>query len=170
MAPDAKRVLVSERLPLVFDSGRHDGIKLWDATGKLHKDLGPTFKGMHFAAAAYRPDGKLLALGRGVEADGNLFLIDPATGKKVRSLPAPGHQYGITDMAFSPDGKVLATCGRDTTIKLWDVPGNKLLATLGKPRGGQFKDWLHAVSFSADGAWLAAADMAGAVQVWSLGG
>ena len=41
---------------------------------------------------------------------------------------------------------------------------------LGKPRGGQFKDWLHAVSFSGDGRWLAAGDMAGAVQVWEFGG
>jgi WD40 repeat protein len=87
----------------------------------------------------------------------------------VRSLPGPGHQYGITDMAWMPDGKVLATCGRDTTIKLWDVTANKLLATLGKPRGGQFKDWLHALSFSADGKLVAAGDMAGAVQVWALG-
>jgi hypothetical protein len=40
---------------------------------------------------------------------------------------------------------------------------------LGKGRGGQFKDWLHALTFSADGRWLAAADIAGAVQVWRLG-
>ena len=43
------------------------------------------------------------------------------------------------------------------------------VAQLGKPRGGQSKDWLHALTISPDGKWLAAGDMAGAVQVWTLG-
>lgn len=173
-SPDAKRVVVSERKPLVFDSGRHAGVKVWDVeSGKDLADLSVAFKGLHLSAAAWTPDGKHVLLGRGGEADGMSGVVhvgDPATGKKVRSLPAPGHQYGITDMAWSPDDKVLATCGRDTTIKLWDVTANKLLATLGKPRGGQFKDWLHALSFSADGKLIAAGDMAGAIQVWRVGG
>lgn len=171
LSPDNKQVVVSERVPLVFDAGRHDGIKLWDqATGQVQRDLGTEFKGMYIAAAAYAPDGKLLALGRGGEVDGlngKVFLIDPAAGKKVREL-APGHQYGVTDLVFHPDGKHLASCGRDTVVRLWNTADGKLVKELGKPRGGQFKDWIHAISFSADGRWLVAADMAGAVQVWSL--
>ena len=46
----------------------------------------------------------------------------------------------------------------------------KQAAEVSKPRGGQFKDWICAISFSADGLWLAGADMAGAVQVWALSG
>ena len=170
LAPDGKRAAVSERVPLVFDSGRHAGIRLWDVTtGKPLHDLGATFKGMHLSAAAWSPDGKLLALGRGGEVDGpngKVFLVDPASGKKLREL-TPGHLYGATDLAFHPAGKHLASAGRDTVVRLWDS-GGKLVKELGKPRGGQFKDWIHALSFSADGRWLAAADMAGAVQVWSL--
>jgi WD40 repeat protein len=173
LSPDNKQALVSERLPLVFDSGQHAGVKLWDATtGKMQRDLGPDFKGMYLAAAAYSPDGKLLALGRGGEADGpsgKVFLIDPATGKKVRELN-PGHQYGVTDLAFHPDGKHLASSGRDTVVRIWSTEDGKLVKELGKPRGGQFKDWIHALSFTPDGLWLAAADMAGAVQVWSFAG
>ena len=66
------------------------------------------------------------------------------------------------------DGKVVYSAGRDTTVRGWRVEDGKLLHELGKGRGGQFKDWLHAVSFNADGTWLAAADMAGAGQVWIL--
>jgi WD40 repeat protein len=173
LAPDNKQALVAERIPLVFDSGRHAGVKLWDVTtGQVQRDLGPDFKGIYLAAAAYSPDGKLLALGRGGEVDGlsgKVFLVDPATGKKVREL-APGHQYGVTDLAFHPDGRHLASSGRDTVVRIWDTAGGKLVKELGKPRGGQFKDWIHAVSFAADGRRLAAADMAGAVQVWSFTG
>jgi WD40 repeat protein len=170
---DGRQAVVSERVPLVFDSGRHSGIRLWDvAAGTPQHDLGADFKGMYLAAAAYAPDGNLLALGRGGEVDGlsgKVFLIDPATGKKVREL-SPGHQYGVTDLLFHPDGRHLASAGRDTVVRIWEAASGRLVKELGKPRGGQFKDWVHAVAFSADGRWLAAADMAGAVQVWALGG
>lgn len=63
LSPDDKQAFVSERKPLVFDSGRHVGAKLWDAaTGQMQRDLGPDFKDMQLVAAAYSPDGKLLAL------------------------------------------------------------------------------------------------------------
>jgi WD40 repeat protein len=171
LSPDAKQALVTERIPLVFDSGRLAGVKLWDrATGKPTRDLSAEFKGMHLSAAAWSADGKVLAVGRGGEADnGIVYFIDPLTGKKTRTL-SPGHQYGATDLVFHPDGKHLASCGRDTVARIWRVADGKMVAQLGKPRGGQFKDWLHALSFSADGKLLAAADMAGAVQVWSLAG
>lgn len=173
LSPDLKQACVSERYPLVFDSGRHVGVKLWDATsGTVQHDLGKEFKDMQIAAAAYSADGKTLALGRGGEADGKngkVFLVNPATGKKEREF-TPGHQYGITDLCFHPYGKHLASSGRDTVVRLWNLADGKLVKELGKPRGGQFKDWLHALSFSPDGTRLAAADMAGFVHVWQLGG
>jgi WD40 repeat protein len=172
LSPDRKQACVGERFPLVFDSGRHAGLKLWDAeTGKVFKDLASVFPKQYISAAAYSPDGKVLAVGRGGETGGNdgvVTLLDPATGKKLKAL-SPGHQYGITDLVFHPDGKHLASAGRDTLVRIWDIAAGKMVAEVGKPRGGQFKDWIHAVSWSADGNWLAAADMAGAVQVWTFG-
>ena len=67
-----------------------------------------------------------------------------------------------------PDGKHLASSGRDTAVRVWDMADGKLVSEVGKGRGGQFKDWVCAISWSADGDWLAAADMAGAVQVWTF--
>lgn len=166
ISPDKKQACVGERVPLVFDSGRHGGLKLWDvATGTVQRDLSDAFKKQHIAAAVYSPDGTLLAVGRGGEGDGPVSILDPASGKKLRDL-APHHMYGVTDLTFHPDGKHLASTGRDTVIRIWEPKAGKLVAEIGKPRGGQFKDWFHAISFSADGNWLAAADMAGAVQVW----
>jgi WD40 repeat protein len=69
---------------------------------------------------------------------------------------------------FHPDGKHLLTCGRDTVVAVWNVSDGKRVAQIGKPRGGQFKDWLHALTIASDGNWLAAGDMAGAVQVWRI--
>ena len=171
LSPDLQQACVSERYPLVFDSGRHTAVKLWNATtGTVQHDLSKEFKDLQIAAAAYSPDGKTLALGRGGEADGTggkIFLLDPATGKKEREL-TPGHLNGLTDLCFHPDGKHLATSGRDTVVRLWNLADGKLVKELGKPRGGQFKDWIHALSISPDGTRLATADMAGFVHVWQF--
>ncbi len=173
LSPDAKRAVVSERIPLIFDSGRHDAVKVWDVeSGKPLRDFGTAFKGMHLSAAAWSADGKKLYLGRGGECDGNNGLVhvaDPETGKKLSTLTGTGHLNGMTDMLWHPDGKHLATTGRDTMCRVWDVAAGKLAAEIGKGRGGQFKDWLHALAFTSDGKWLACGDMIGAVQVWELG-
>ncbi|MCY2970114.1 MAG: hypothetical protein NTZ30_05535, partial [Planctomycetota bacterium] len=145
ISPDLKQSLVSERYPLVFDSGRHTAVKLWDvATSTVQHDLSKEFKDMQIASAAYSRDGKILALGRGGEGEGKIFLIDPSTGKKIREL-SPIHQYGVTDLCFHPDGKHLASTGRDTVVRIWNIEDGKMIKELGKPRGGQFKDWFHAL-------------------------
>jgi WD40 repeat protein len=173
LSPDAKQACVTERLPLVFDSGRHAAVKLWDtAAGTVMRDLSSEkeFKGNHMSAAAYSPDGKALAVLRGGEANGlsgKPVLVDPGAGKIVKEL-APGHLDGGTDLAWHPDGKHLASTGRDTVVRVWDTAAGKLVAEVGKGRGGQFKDWICAVAWSADGNALAAADMAGAVQIWTF--
>jgi WD40 repeat protein len=172
LSPDAKQALISERRPLVFDAGKHAGVKLWDVDkGAVFKDLSADFKGMYIAAAAYSPDGKLVAFGRGGEAPGltgKIWIYNPADGKKLNEL-APGHQDGLTNMAFHPDGQHLISCGRDTLIRIWDTSSGKIVKDLGKPRGGQSKDWICAVAIAADGKRIAGGDMAGAVQVWDLG-
>jgi len=168
ISPDLKQALVSERYPLVFDSGRHTAVKLWDvATSTVQFDLSKEFKDMQIASAAYSNDGKILALGRGGEGEGKIFLIDPSTGKKNREL-SPIHQYGVTDLCFHPDGKHLASTGRDTVVRIWNVAEGKMVKELGKPRGGQFKDWFHALSFSPDGTRIAVADMAGYIHLWEF--
>ncbi|MSR49362.1 MAG: hypothetical protein CK551_08670 [Planctomycetaceae bacterium] len=168
ISPDLKQSLVSERYPLVFDSGRHTAVKLWDvATSTVQHDLSKEFKDMQIASAAYSRDGKILALGRGGEGEGKIFLIDPSTGKKIREL-SPIHQYGVTDLCFHPDGKHLASTGRDTVVRIWNIEDGKMVKELGKPRGGQFKDWFHALSFSPDGTRIAVADMAGYIHLWEF--
>ena len=168
ISPDLKQSLVSERYPLVFDSGRHTAVKLWDvATSTVQYDLSKEFKDMQIASAAYSNDGKILALGRGGEGEGKIFLIDPSTGKKIREL-SPIHQYGVTDLCFHPDGKHLASTGRDTVVRIWNIAEGKMIKELGKPRGGQFKDWFHALSFSPDGTRIAVADMAGYIHLWEF--
>jgi len=126
------------------------------------------FVAQGLVAAAFSPDGKLLALGQGGETNtGKVHLVDVATGKLVRSVS--GHLNGVCDLTFSADGKYVLSSGRDTTIRICQFADGKEVAQVGKPRGGQFKDWLHAIALSPDQQWLAAADIAGRVLVWKMG-
>src|SRR5438105_4834450 len=73
---------------------------------------------------ATSPDGKTRA-----EADGNTVkLLDVATGKELRAFK--GHTEAVTAVAFAPDGKRLASGGKDNTILLWDMPTGRLLAKI----------------------------------------
>jgi WD40 repeat protein len=119
-------------------------------------------------AVAFSPDGLHVACGQGGEGgEGKVHILETATGKPLRTIG--GHQYGMTDLAFSRDGKLLFTAGRDTMFRILQVEDGKEVAKIGKPRGGQFTDWLSAVSLSPDERWLAAADISGHVQLWQLG-
>ncbi len=137
------------------------------ATSYEASQLWRKFTGDGLIAAAIAPDGKSIALGQGGETDkGTAHLIDAQTGKLIRDLGS--HQYGMTDVCFSNDGRHLLSTGRDTCLRVTTVADGKEVTQLGTPRGGQFKDWFSACAKSADEQWLAAADIAGWVHVWTV--
>lgn len=115
----------------------------------------------------FSPDGKLLAAGQGGENDtGKIHIIEVESGKVLREVS--GHRYGVTDCRFSADSQLIISTGRDTMVRITQVADGKEVAALGKERGGQFKDWLSAVAISPDEQTIAAADIAGMIQIWSL--
>ncbi|WP_367275326.1 AAA family ATPase [Microcoleus sp. CAWBG58] len=74
-----------------------------------------------------------------------------------------GHSYGIWSVSFSPDGKILASGGHDSTIKLWDVSTGKELTTL---TGHKYP--VYSVSFSPDGKTLASGSVAHTIKLWDV--
>src|SRR5262245_54626375 len=68
-----------------------------------------------------------------------------------KPLVIEGHDSAVTALAFSPDGKLLATGGKDQTVKLWDAATGKAVGMPGKI------DWVvTCLAFARDGALLAA--------------
>ena len=96
------------------------------------------------ARPSVSPDGLHIAAGG---ADGVVRVWSAATGKIERSLDHPAHV-----VAFSPDGKRLATFGYGTNIQVWDTEKWEVMRRLEL----HIESGALRLAFSPDGKWIAA--------------
>ncbi|MCM3923244.1 serine/threonine protein kinase [Frankia sp. AiPs1] len=152
-------------------------VQLWNGTarGEVHTPLTTFSDGTdHFDTTigpVFSPDGRLLATSGWNDTTGRIVQLWDTTARgKVHTPLATftGHTDSFDDavsaVAFSPDGRLLATTSNDGTARLWDTTArgkvNQSLAT--------FTDStvLSAVVFSPDGRLLAVSGWGGIVQLW----
>jgi WD40 repeat protein len=120
-------------------------VRQWDArSGKELRRYGDD-KALVRCMALSR-DGKLLAAGL---VDGNAFVWDSKTGKEVASWLADPRKECLASLAFSPDGKAIATAS-GSTIRIWQASTGKRLNSPDEDEGG-----VASLVFSPDGRRLA---------------
>lgn len=150
-APDGKTLVGSCAEPLGKGATKVS-LRQWDsATGKKVRDLHSGGCG----AGAFSADGALLATAWSRE----IRLWDPASGKEIRKWPAHGDY--VTSLAFSHDGKTLASGGRDQRVRLWDPASGKDL----RPSAGHSAP-ITALAFAPDGNIVASGGADCSIRLW----
>jgi WD40 repeat protein len=154
-------------LALFGGMSNQDLIRLWDVRrGKEIRAFGRHLPVGYVAAAAFSPDGRLLASGG---SDRNVRLWEGATGEQIFCFA--GHSHAVAAVAFSPDGRFVASgSGADEPrnqhegadkIRLWDVVTGREM----KPLDVQGSH-VTSLAFSSDGSQLASGLQNGTVLLW----
>ncbi len=141
-APDGKTLFSA------YQSGPDGGVKVWDVgAARERASLAP---GRSILSLALTADGRALACGR---EGGIVTLWDVPAGRERHTWKA--HDVSVVTLAFSPDGKTLATgsAWKDFRTRLWDLTTDPPRA---RPAG---EKWVGGLSgaFSPDGKTLALA-------------
>jgi RNA polymerase sigma factor (sigma-70 family) len=159
VAPDGKLVAAGGEVRELTGEGK---VVVWEVeTGKVKHELSEAKMGT-VATAAFSPDGKLLAAGGSNEDTVRVWEVE--TGHLKCRLKA----QGIAELAWSPNGKALATAGWDGKIRVWDVAQEKPVHTFDGHGKHAYGEFVHTVSFAPEGRRVVSGGWDGTMRFWRL--
>ncbi|PWT90967.1 MAG: hypothetical protein C5B56_04550, partial [Proteobacteria bacterium] len=149
-SPDGARLLAGQ------SPGSAGFVEWFDAT--TFKSIETDRIGSYISGTAVSRDGRLTAAADWL---GELWLLENPGGKVLARLDCGDIRSSA--LAFSPDGKFLASASRDQAILIWDVASRQRVRQL---RGHHAK--VTSLAYTADGQTLFSGDTDGKVLVWDM--
>lgn len=143
----------------IASASSDNSVRLWDVdSGREVRTLSA---GDQFVpvALAFHPDGRRLAVGDGWYS-GTVLIWDVESGQKLSELR--GHSSDLGSVAYSPDGRRLATAAGDGQIKIWDADSGDELLTLSAEGARSF----DVLAFHPSGQYLVSGGNDGLVRLW----
>src|SRR6266487_3714674 len=146
----------------ILAAGRFDGtIFLWNATTKKLVAHFRDDKQNHLKNIAFNLDGHVLATSYD---DGTILLWDSANGRVLHRLTqSTQNNNPVSTMAFSPDGKMLAS-GNNNAVIFWNVATGKLIGQSLTADQATIEE----VAYSRDGKTLASIDSTSGIMLWDV--
>jgi WD40 repeat protein/class 3 adenylate cyclase len=153
LSPDGRRIAATS-----FDGS----LTVWNThTGRqvMRVSAPPGLCGTSFS-----PDGKQIAAAMcfGSNPQASALVWDSRTGRRLLTIGGrTGANSATLDVAYSPDGRELATVANDGKGQVWNARNGQLLTTLVGHTG-----WVFAVKFSPDGRRIATGSGDATARIW----
>jgi WD40 repeat protein len=148
-SPDGKHMLTCSR---------DKTAKVWDLSTKESVLTFPEHQNPVYSVAV-KPDGKA---GISVGEDNQVrFWNTAGEGKQIRA--SGGHGKAIFRIVYHPKEPLLATCGADGSVIIWNADNGQALRTLSGNT-----DWTYGLAVSPDGQLVASGSWNGEVRVWKI--
>jgi WD40 repeat protein len=153
-------ITASPRGKYLASTGYYRGVRIWDATRLGEWQKGRLIRGgsFGFVGCGFGPDETQLAVGG---LNGEIRVLDIESEATVLDIPNAhgGLVHGVT---FSHNGKYIASCSADETVRIWDAKtGNPVDVLLGH------KGRVLSVDFSPDGTHVVSGGVDGTVRIWT---
>ena len=154
----------------LFSVATENSIYIWEVTPLQQKYPPIIFdqSGLSNGSVTFSPDGKIIASNR---ESHTIQMWDVETGSLIKNLKLKQHLWSTRDIAFSPDGKTLASLNpKSITIDLWDVKKGvqkqsyKDIQTLRQYGGSS----LNRCEFNPDGKYLVAGSVNSTLSIWEV--